>query len=259
MPAKKLTEYELNIKSQQLYGDIYNLDFSTFINTRTRIDIYCKKHNIIFKPILANYLYQGQVCPICVNEKSGYVRTQEDFVDKAEKLHFDKIKNSPKYDYSKTNYKNTYSEISIICKKHNFEFSTTPNKHLSEKIGCPICGKPRCGFKNSNMFSTGYFYCVNLYNNLENFIKFGVTSTEVSLRISKLPNTYDKKILYTFQDTLTNISEIEYEITTANIIRKFNYIPKIKFDGSGECYNVQLFNHIPLNRIIQFCNQFVST
>ena len=55
----------------------------------------------------------------------------EEFIEKAKKVHGDK------YDYSKVDYVNAKTKITIICKEHG-EFSQTPTGHLSGR-GCPIC------------------------------------------------------------------------------------------------------------------------
>ena len=61
-----------------------------------------------------------------------YTPTTNEFIEKARKVHLDT------YDYSNVDYKNSYTKIRIICKKHG-EFLQTPNDHTSKKKGCPIC------------------------------------------------------------------------------------------------------------------------
>jgi len=56
------------------------------------------------------------------------------FLNKATLIH----KN--KYDYSKTNYKNSITKILILCKIHG-EFLQLPHNHL--KYGCGSCGKSK--------------------------------------------------------------------------------------------------------------------
>lgn len=58
--------------------------------------------------------------------------TQEEFIAKAISVHGDK------FDYSKTIYVNTRTKVTIICKVHG-EFLQTPNAHISQKQGCPVC------------------------------------------------------------------------------------------------------------------------
>lgn len=59
--------------------------------------------------------------------------TKEQFIEKARKIHGDK------YDYSKTNYINAKTPITIICPIHG-DFEKTPDKHLQGQ-GCKECSK----------------------------------------------------------------------------------------------------------------------
>lgn len=60
--------------------------------------------------------------------------TTEEFIAKAKAIHGDK------YDYSRSNYKNSMTKLIIICKEHG-EFLVTPNGHLSQKHGCRVCAR----------------------------------------------------------------------------------------------------------------------
>lgn len=51
-----------------------------------------------------------------------------------------KEKFGEKYDYSKTEYKNSKSSVIIICPIHG-EFTIIPNSHLNSKTGCPKCSR----------------------------------------------------------------------------------------------------------------------
>lgn len=46
------------------------------------------------------------------------------------------------FDYSKVEYINGYTEITLICKEHG-EFRITPSKHLDIVGGCPKCSKTK--------------------------------------------------------------------------------------------------------------------
>jgi hypothetical protein len=59
----------------------------------------------------------------------------ETFIEKARLVHGDK------YDYSKTEYKNCKSNVTIICKLHG-EIEQKPNHHLGGN-GCKKCGKEK--------------------------------------------------------------------------------------------------------------------
>ena len=55
----------------------------------------------------------------------------EEFIKKAKKVH------GNKYDYSKVNYINNHTNVTIICPEHG-EFEQTPKGHLRGQ-GCPKC------------------------------------------------------------------------------------------------------------------------
>lgn len=59
-------------------------------------------------------------------------RVNEEFIEKARKIHGDK------YDYSKVEYINNKTKVCIVCPIHG-EFWQRPNNHLSGQ-GCPHCG-----------------------------------------------------------------------------------------------------------------------
>ena len=66
--------------------------------------------------------------------------TKEQFVDKANLIH------NFKYDYSKVVYNGYAEKVCIVCPEHG-EFWQTPGNHL-KGIGCPECGKIKCGIKH---------------------------------------------------------------------------------------------------------------
>lgn len=58
----------------------------------------------------------------------------EEFIEKAREIHGDK------YSYEKAVYMGCTKPLVIICPAHG-EFSMSPHKHISDKQGCPECGK----------------------------------------------------------------------------------------------------------------------
>lgn len=67
-------------------------------------------------------------------KREKYRLTTEDFIKRAKKVHGDK------YDYSKTKYVNKRTKVIITCPIHG-DFEQNPHNHISQKQGCPICGK----------------------------------------------------------------------------------------------------------------------
>lgn len=61
------------------------------------------------------------------------VKTQDDFIQKAQQIHHGK------YDYSKVVYEKSSQKVVVICPQHG-EFLITPNKHLQGQ-GCGVCSR----------------------------------------------------------------------------------------------------------------------
>lgn len=97
-----------------------------YINTRTKVIITCSIHGD-FEQSASSHL-QGCGCPNCAHNLKY---TKNSFIEKANKIHFNK------YDYSLVNYINSKLKVKIICFEHGI-FEQTPNHHLSNG-GCPIC------------------------------------------------------------------------------------------------------------------------
>lgn len=102
----------------------------------------------------------------------GRLLTNEEFLEKARKIHGDK------FDYSKTKYINASTNIIIICKIHG-EFLQTPTKHttISKKYkaqGCPKCSGRRtqeefiakCNEIHNNKFDYSKVIFTNCYNKI---------------------------------------------------------------------------------------------
>jgi len=69
--------------------------------------------------------------------------TQEEFIKRGVKIH------NNKYDYSKVEYIDTLTKVCIICPEHG-EFWQTPKSHITNRYGCPKCGRMKCADKLKN-------------------------------------------------------------------------------------------------------------
>ena len=118
-----------------------NFDYSkvVYINRRTPIELFCKKHNKTFSAYTESFIDFRKIgCEECSLEnerkKKGY--TNEQIIKMFKEKHGDV------YDYSKVNYVNIDTKISIFCKKHGY-FMQTSYEHLYGNNGkgsnCPKC------------------------------------------------------------------------------------------------------------------------
>jgi hypothetical protein len=106
------------------------------IDNKTKVIIICKKHGE-FSQLPNNHLKYE--CNWCGHESASEVRKLplKEFIERANKIH------DNKYDYSKVDYTNRTSKITIICKKHG-EFQQIVGKHLDGR-GCQQCNLcPKC-------------------------------------------------------------------------------------------------------------------
>ncbi len=103
-------------------------------NVYTRkIKFICKTHGE--SEMKLGNLLSGQGCKRCGDENRGTAQalTTAEFVKRAKTLY------GNRYDYSKVNYVNAHTPVTIICPEHG-EFKRTGNGHLSaRRIECPYC------------------------------------------------------------------------------------------------------------------------
>lgn len=130
---KKTTE-EFIEQARKVHGDKYDYSKSVYVSNKTPIIIICPKHGEFIQKPLSHL--QGQGCQKCYYERSGNLRRKSlgDFIRQANEIH------NGKYDYSKVNYVNGKTPVTIICPKHG-EFQQTPEKHINRGQGCPYCSE----------------------------------------------------------------------------------------------------------------------
>lgn len=118
---------EANIIHDNIYEYI-----SSYVNSKTKIKIRCKKHNFIFEQEPSLHL-QGHGCPICGREivESSKRLTLEEFIRRSNIAH------NNKYDYSHSEYINGRTKTTITCPVHG-PFEQTPEMHMAGQ-GCPKC------------------------------------------------------------------------------------------------------------------------
>lgn len=135
--ASKLRKTNEQFISQALYihGDKYNYDKCIYTGDCGLVTIICNKCKEEFEQQAGVHI-AGHGCPKCavIQRPISKRKSTEEFISDAIRVHGDK------YDYSKTDYFNSTTNIIIICKKQDHgEFSQVPSGHL-QGYGCPKCG-----------------------------------------------------------------------------------------------------------------------
>ena len=131
-PKCGVTESKHN-QSIQRFLNNYDKDKYEFVEFKDplHVTVKCKKCGYIRTTSSSNIYKYG--CPKCGDKLSGEKQalTTEQFIEKACKVH------GNKYDYSKVNYINGHTPVTIICPIHG-EFEQIPIKHLVGH-GCRKC------------------------------------------------------------------------------------------------------------------------
>jgi len=119
-------------KANKKHGNKYDYSKVKFDKTNEYVKIICPEHGI-FEQTVSNHLF-GYGCQACglLTRSNNRTKNNEYFINKANETH------GKFYDYSKVVYEKTNKKIIIICPNHG-EFEQTPNDHISNKNGCPVC------------------------------------------------------------------------------------------------------------------------
>ena len=143
-----------------------------YINSNSDTEFKCSIHGIFIDK--GKYVIK-RGCKECSKLESKYnlKKSIEDrfnnFITKAKSKHGDK------YNYSKSEYSNAFSHITIICKEHG-EFKQTPNNHL--KYCCSKCSKLNYNTKT-------------LYERISNFEKkFKSLYSKSEIKLIDIKNNY---------------------------------------------------------------------
>ena len=120
-------------KARVIHGNKYDYSEVNYIDIFTPIKIICPEHGPFWmRPCI--HLYQKAGCFECY--KKSRALTQEEFIERAIKIHGDK------YDYSEVNYVNMYTKVKIFCKDCQEYFWKIFSDHIYNKGGCPYCKEP---------------------------------------------------------------------------------------------------------------------
>ena len=138
----KLTTEEFIKKAREVHGDRYEYSKVEYVTNQTKVRIICPKHGEFWqKPV--NHL-QGKGCLKCGRERTAsfHTKSQDQFIQEAKKIH------GNKYDYSKVEYVDWQTKVTIICPIHG-EFVQSPTSHLQGN-GCLKCGNDRTALRMTN-------------------------------------------------------------------------------------------------------------
>lgn len=123
------TQEEFITQAKIVHNNIYDYSKVIYSKYHKKVEIICEAHGSYWQTP-ANHLHKTlqQGCPTC----AGNIRlTTEQFIKKSTMVHCDE------YDYSLTQYIDSKTKLTVVCKKHG-EFHVFPSNHFKGKK-CPKC------------------------------------------------------------------------------------------------------------------------
>jgi very-short-patch-repair endonuclease len=222
----------------------YNYSKVKYTGLRDKIIVICPTHGEF--EINAGNHKNGDGCRKCLNESQSY--TKDEFIEISINRH------GYKYDYSKSNYINNHTKISIICPKHG-EFLQNPQYHLIGH-GCSECWKQK-ELENRNKYKEKWLENVKIYHS--NFYDYSLVnyynnSKEVTIICPKHGIFEQKPISHLKCGCPScNESKGEKEISKKLDILKLKYIREHKFTGCNHIKELRFDFYLPeLNICIEY-------
>jgi len=123
---KRRTTEQFLIEARIVHGDKYDYSKFEYIRSHDKGLFICPTHGE-FRQIVKDHL-AGRGCWACSGSKKY---SKDDWITSARKIHGDK------FDYSKVEYKNSQSKVTIVCPEHG-DFEQLPASHMYG-IGCSAC------------------------------------------------------------------------------------------------------------------------
>ena len=147
MSRRKTTE-QFIAEGKMIHGDKYDYSKVVYVGNKEKVTIICPIHGEFRQKPIEHLRSCG--CTKCAKENAKRSRGcgKDIFIEKAKSIHGDK------YDYSKVNYINSYTQVIIVCPFHG-EFTKLPKNHIVEKQGCPTCSMEQKGTRDRLTYGKG--------------------------------------------------------------------------------------------------------
>jgi ssDNA-binding Zn-finger/Zn-ribbon topoisomerase 1 len=124
------TSQPILIKFQKIHGDKFDYSKVIYQTAKTKVIVGCKTHGDFL--VTPNNHLNGCGCPKCGGRGFSETEQLDNFIKEGHTIH------NNKYDYSLVNL--TDKRLTIICPIHGM-FPQLRRAHITNKSGCPQCGK----------------------------------------------------------------------------------------------------------------------
>lgn len=235
------TDKEKFIKKAKIkHGEKYDYSKVDKYLTRDRNIIICPMHGEFIQKV-NDHINLGKGCKQCaINSRTNI---QDDVLSNFRKVHLDT------YDYSKVVYIHSKKHVDIICRIHGI-FSQTPKQHLRGN-GCNYCAIEHGTYYvngirwknravNSGHFESFKFYIYRVFNETEEFYKFGITYRKIGKRFNNSNMPYSMELITYLEDEYDADKIFNFEIKAKRIVHNKKYNPKLYFEGETECFDISV-------------------
>jgi hypothetical protein len=140
-----ITKEEFIKRSVEKHGDAYGYDKVVHVNSTTKVEIFCNKHQEYFWQ--TPKIHKTASCPKCGRERQIKFagKGRDKFIQDSIDIYGDK------YDYSKVEYSNNKTLVKLTCNKCGKELEERPDLHLRGN-GCNVCEKAQTKHNNEDIF-----------------------------------------------------------------------------------------------------------
>lgn len=132
-----LEQVRENLKTK--HGDKFDYDLSEYKNTKSKIKIFCKRHQEWFEQVYEVHL-RSHGCSKCSKEAYTLARTSVGATNFFER----ESKRFPHLDFSDSEYVNACTKIKYRCSFHG-EMEALPDSISRSSTGCRLCGIEAAG------------------------------------------------------------------------------------------------------------------
>lgn len=227
---------ETNLQKIKQFCSKNNLKLisTKYKNSKSKLDIQCKKCDFIFQKTSSNLYKQG--CPKC----SGRIQNKNVLY-----IDLKKLIEKEGYYLLEDEYKKAHAKINIKCKNNHFYIGTSTGFKSGKR--CPICANEKhpgvINFgtlkkQDKYLVNNCYLYFLEVNINSNTFYKVGL-SNNINQRIKtlkrELPNS-SIKIMFSLNTIYYKAFLLEQYILI--YFRYFKYKNNLKFQGYTECFNI---------------------
>ena len=224
---RRLSQEDFITKCDEVHSDRYDYSKVDYQGMISKVIITCNQHGD-FEQIPSSHL-NGSGCPQCGLISQGEKRrlSIEEFIYRSREVHEDK------YDYSKVDYLNTFSEVDIICSIHGV-FPQQPQFHMNGS-GCPKCSIIEQHEKQKKSTDDFIRDSIKVHGDLYDYSKVDLidTKTEVIIICKKHGDFFQTPNNHQSGNGCPNCNSSKGELFISQYLKKNNieFIQQQTFEG----------------------------